>query len=140
MKKKIELVITLVSREYFYFTIDPLLFLLVKIENTIKNYLNKTQEQKIILFVTVGFLVLDLVIIESDSFDLLAIFKFFPNLWLSEKWNIYFSFLSIQSLLKLIILSYFNINNFWQNFKTALPYFGGFYGFYFFIFSNKKKP
>ncbi len=138
--KKIKLVANKIRMEYMFFSIHPYDFFIGKIEKAVNIYLNKTREQKIIFLVTVSFLILDTVIIYSNTFDILAVFKFFPHSLVGEKWNIYLSFLLIQSILKFMILSYYNFNNFWHNFKTSIPYFGGFYAAYFFIFSEKKKP
>lgn len=137
--KKIIFVINLIRFEYILLKISPVDFFLAKKKKILLDIKNKTEEQKIILFVILGFLVLDLIIIFSDTFDLLAVFKFFPDFFMSEKWNIYFSFLLVQSLMKFIILSYYNFNNTWHNIKTSLPYLGGIYAVYFFCFCKKEK-
>jgi len=137
--KKINLMVNLVRLEYSLLKLNPYDFFLAKKEKIFQNISNKTEEQKIILLVILSFLLLDLTIICSNTFDILAIFKFFPDFLISEKWNIYLSFLLIQSLLKFIVLSYYNLNNTWHNIKTSLPYFGGFYAIYFFM-HKKKKP
>ena len=136
--KKINLMVNLIRFEYNLFVINPSDFFLAKKEKIIRDISSKTEEQKALLSVIIGFLVLDLVIIFSDTFDILAVFKFFPDLWMNEKLNIYFSFIIIQSVLKFIILTYYNPKNPWHNFKTALPYIGGVYASYFFLKRTKK--
>ena len=113
-------------REYVYISINPYFFILGKKDYVFKIFENKTREQKVLLIVTLGFLILDSFILFADFFA-------------GGRLKTYLSFLILQAIIKFMILMYFNPYNALHNFKAALPYIGGVYVMYFFSKSKNNK-
>lgn len=93
-------------------------------KKTKKYWKEKTRQQKIFLFVTIVFLILDSIIV-TTNFARGRIIEF------------YFYLLGIESILKFSILSFLNKNHLEDNAIASTPYIGGIYAILKF-FENSK--
>ena len=91
----------------------------------LKSWKEKTAEQKVLLAVTIIFVITDSIILTTDLFKGYIL-------------KMYLIFLVGQAVVKFIVLVIFNKNNLDHNLFASIPYLGGLYAIFYFFFPNKK--